>query len=69
MNADFIRMQPVSDSDMVCVTCGHLFDEKFRICTCLRPEEYRQFGIEDAKQPIRKIMLYKEYVKEKFQGK
>jgi hypothetical protein len=68
-NRDFINMQPISNSDMVCETCGHLYDPIFRVCTCMKPEEYREFGIEDAKQPIRRIMPYKDYVKEKFGGK
>lgn len=62
MNCDFIRMLPVSNSNLVCETCGHLYDPYFRVCTCYPPNSVEVH--EDAnKLPIRHVMPYQEYAK------
>jgi hypothetical protein len=52
-NCDFIFMQPVSKSELVCQVCGHIYDPVIKICTC--DEEYR------------KIVTWKQYVKHKIE--
>lgn len=69
MNRDFILKQPVSKSDLWCLTCNHVYDPNFRICTCMDAECYREFGIEEATQPIRRVVPFKTYLKDKYAGK
>ena len=67
----FLLMQPVSESDMYCVTCGHLFDEKLNICTCHNSErevspEWKEAG---GKVYIRKVVPFNQYIKDKYESK
>lgn len=68
MNRWFILNQPKSKSNLVCVTCQHLYDDILNVCNCIDPKEVKD-GEEPSNKPIRRIMLYKEFVKEKFGGK
>ena len=70
MNRDFIRMQPVSKSEMVCISCGHLFDANFRVCTCIDPTGMTEEMLEElGRHPVRRVVPYKQYVVDKFGGK
>lgn len=52
-NANFIRMQPVSNSDLMCLKCVHLYDPEIKVCTCIEPQ----------------IVHFKKYIKDKYVGK
>lgn len=69
MNRSFLINQPVSESNLWCTTCGHVYDPLFRICTCMSAESYKEYGTEDANQPIRRVIPFKQYIKEKYADK
>jgi len=68
MDRMWLLMQPVSKSDLHCVTCGHLFDESIRVCTCVDPKDVLE-GDESGRKPIRRVVKFKDYLKEKYGGK
>lgn len=71
MNRNFILMQPVSKSELICTTCVHLYDPNFNICTCHKSENEvsQEYLKEGGKIHIRRVVPFKEYLKDKYGGK
>jgi hypothetical protein len=51
-NCNRIFMQPVTKSELICLTCGHVYDKNLPICTCTDK---------------RNIVTWKQYVQHKIE--
>jgi hypothetical protein len=62
-NCNFILMQPRSNSDLYCISCGHLYDPDLPICTCYDKEfkDSEEFVEDNGKSLKRKVIKYSVY--------
>jgi hypothetical protein len=64
-------MQPISKSDLICTTCGHLYDKELRVCTCYSEEfkDSEEYIEDGGKTVVRNIIPFKKYLQNKYGGR